>query len=191
MSYNSLDDNDSSMSKPANTSCKDFRYYSLMIAIAEKWISENVDLRPAKQLITRYYYSDAIVTACDESNHATLIEELLGFEPISLNLLEKIAKQIKSDATLDLISQYRETTHASNQSQSTRNTMTGQSNFSFKLLIKKLCKFGWNHKITFAIITAAFIALGLTAVLAWYHFAITAAAIFGGVTADDYLAAGS
>ena len=98
-----------------------------------------------------------MVTACDENNHARFIEELIGRdEPVSLYLLEEIAKLIKSDATLHLISQFRGRIDVANQSKSTRCAKI-ESDFSVKKFLEKLLKFGWKHKITFAILSALII----------------------------------
>ena len=96
----------------------------LMINITERWKHEMVDLRPAKQLVTNHCHSGAIVTACDESDHARFIGKLLERnEPVSLKLqlLEEVAKKINSNGTLDLISEYKRTVETSDELQSTRN----------------------------------------------------------------------
>ena len=174
------------MSKPANRKCKDLKYYSLMCNIAEQWESEKVDLKPVKQLITQYYYSDAIVTACDESNHAGFIEELVKRdEPVSLHLLEDIAKLIKSDDTLHLISQFRGTIDVSNKSQSTRCSMI-ESDFSVKKFLVKLLKLGWNHKITIAILSVLIGCLGYGLITYWGLIIAAIAAI--GANTDRYFA---
>ena len=174
------------MSKPANRKCKDFKYCSLMVNIAVQWESEKVDLKPVKQLITQYYYSDAIVTACDESNHAGFIEELMKRdEPVSLHLLEDIAKLIKSDDTLHLISQFRGTIDVSNKSRSTRCSMI-KSDFSVKKFLEKLLKLGWKHKITLAILSALIVCLGFKWISFWCLITAAIAAI--GANTDKYLA---
>ena len=160
-----------------------------MIQITDIWKSEKVDLRPVKQLITQYYFSHAIVTACNESDHARFIEELLSREePVSLYLLEKIANQINSDATLCLISQFRGTIDVPHQSQSTRNSMRVQSDFSVQLFIEKLLKFGWKCKITIAIISALILSMSFAKLLA-YSRLITAAVVAAGIVADTCVAA--
>lgn len=177
------DDSDSSI-KPEKGNSKNEKYYTFMMNIANQLKAEGVDLRPAKQLILTYCYSDALVTACDENNHHDFIAALLARDkPVSVDLMEEIAKQIKSEYVLFLISQYRGgTTHESDQLASTGDYTNGNCWSTVKSSIKKLQgvwnSLGWKQKtiLIFATLVCACCAGG------WMVYAATAVTTTPAVT---------
>ena len=78
-----------------------------MLDVAERLKAEKVDLRSVSPYFSNYC-SDAIAAACEENSYEGFYLAIVNEkDPISLTLLEEIAKKIHSDATTHLVKQYR------------------------------------------------------------------------------------
>jgi len=141
-----------------------------MLDIADKWQSENVDLKSARQLVLNC--GEATVTACDENNYKGFFEAVVR-EPVSLVLLEEIGKKVHSDATIHLISQYKGTPEVVNPNTSN----SDETNSSVQSFWKKLCDFMCNNKTAAAYIFFTVIGLCLGFALSYWIFFVPAVPI--------------
>ena len=94
-------------SEPASIIPQSFLYYRFILNVTERWKDEKVHLRSIRHYLSSYC-GGAIITACEENSYEGLFLAIIQEkEPISLMLLEEIAKKIHSDATVHLVKQYK------------------------------------------------------------------------------------